>query len=185
MSDKQKTANQKTVNFLACAFYVHFMSKTMPLRLRGEQNPMKKRSHNESSASWWENLVWEFTEENRMTVWSCFERHVPTTYSGCEQKLPWMTRELTSLKNNEAKALKKSKDFENRCLKDDSIDNFECERLPKKFATLRAEYQHQQGGAYDNYRAGIEVAIKSDTKTLFLICRLKEKARWLPISYAF
>jgi hypothetical protein len=42
------------------------------------------------------------------TVWSSFERHVPTRYSGCEQKLPWMTRELTSLKNN--KASKKSKE---------------------------------------------------------------------------
>jgi hypothetical protein len=40
------------------------------------------------------------------TVWSCFERHVPTRYSDCEQKLPWMTRELTSLKNNKAKASK-------------------------------------------------------------------------------
>jgi hypothetical protein len=46
------------------------------------------------------------------TVWSCFERHVPTIYSGCEQKLPWMTRELTSL-NNKAKASKKLKDSEN------------------------------------------------------------------------
>jgi hypothetical protein len=51
------------------------------------------------------------------TVWSYFERHVPTKYSGCEQKLPWMTRELTSLKNNKARASKK------RCLKDDAIDN--------------------------------------------------------------
>jgi hypothetical protein len=29
------------------------------------------------------------------TVWSCFERNVPTRYSGCEQKLPKMTREQT------------------------------------------------------------------------------------------
>jgi hypothetical protein len=36
------------------------------------------------------------------TVGSCFERHVPTRYSGCEQKRPWMTKELTSLKNNKA-----------------------------------------------------------------------------------
>jgi hypothetical protein len=49
------------------------------------------------------------------TVWS-FERHVPTRYSGCEQKLPWMTRELTSLKKYKAKASKKSKDSEKRCL---------------------------------------------------------------------
>jgi hypothetical protein len=55
------------------------------------------------------------------TVWSCFERHLPTRYSGCEQKLPWMTGELTSWKNNKAKASKKSKDIEKRCLKDDAI----------------------------------------------------------------
>jgi hypothetical protein len=47
-------------------------------------------------------------------VWRSFERHVPTRYSGCEQKLPWMTRELTSLKNNKAKASKKPKDSEKR-----------------------------------------------------------------------
>jgi hypothetical protein len=44
------------------------------------------------------------------TVWSCLERHVPTRYSICEEKLPLMTRELTSSKNNKAKASKKSKD---------------------------------------------------------------------------
>jgi hypothetical protein len=47
-----------------------------------------------------------------------------------------MTRELTSLKNNKAKASKKSKDSENRCLKDDAIDNCECERLREKFVSL-------------------------------------------------
>jgi hypothetical protein len=60
------------------------------------------------------------------TIWNCFERYVPTIYSGCEQKLPWMTRELTSLKNNKTKASKKSKDSEKRCRKDDAIDNCEC-----------------------------------------------------------
>jgi hypothetical protein len=59
------------------------------------------------------------------TVWSCFERHVSTRYSNCEQKLPWMTRKLSSLKNNKAKASKKSKDSEKRCMKDDAIYNFE------------------------------------------------------------
>jgi hypothetical protein len=67
------------------------------------------------------------------TVWSCFEKHVPTRYSGCEQKLPWMTRKLTSLKNNKARALKKSKDSEKQCLKEDAIDNCECKRLREKF----------------------------------------------------
>jgi hypothetical protein len=42
------------------------------------------------------------------TVWSCFEKHVHTTYSGCEQKLPWMTRKLTALKNNKAKKTSKN-----------------------------------------------------------------------------
>jgi hypothetical protein len=97
------------------------------------------------------------------TVWSCFERHVPTRYSGCEQKLPWMTKELTSLKNNEAKASKKSKDSEKRCLKDDAIDYCECERLREKLVSLREEYQQQHGRAYDDYRA----RIKSDPKTNF------------------
>jgi hypothetical protein len=77
------------------------------------------------------------------TIWSCFERHLPTRYSGCEQKLPWMTRELTSLKNNKTKASKKSKDSEQRCLNADAIDNCVCEHLREKFFSLR-EYQQQQ-----------------------------------------
>jgi hypothetical protein len=119
------------------------------------------------------------------TVWSCFERHVPTKYSGHTAILPYMMRKLTSLKYNKAKASKKSKDSENRCLKDGAIDNCECQRLREKFVSLREEYQQQQHGrANDDYRAKIEEAIKSDPKTFFWICRLKEKARWLPIRYA-
>jgi hypothetical protein len=76
-----------------------------------------------------------------------------------------MTRELTSLKNNKAKASKKSKDSERRCLKDDAIANCECERLREKFISLKEEYQH--GRAYDDYRARIEEAIKSDPKSFF------------------
>jgi hypothetical protein len=110
---------------------------------------------------------------------------MPTRYSGCEQKLPWMTRELTSLKNNKAKTSKKSKDSENWCLKDDAIDNCECERLLEKFVSLKEEYQQQHGQAYDDYHAKIKEAIKSDPKTFFWICSLKEKARWPPISYEF
>jgi hypothetical protein len=64
--------------------------------------------------------------------------------------------------------------------------NCECERLREKFVLLREEYQKQHGRAYDDYRARIEEAIKSDPKTFFgYVPRLKEKARWLPISYAF
>jgi hypothetical protein len=36
-----------------------------------------------------------------------------TRYSGCEEKLPWMMIELTSLKKNKAKASKRSKDSKN------------------------------------------------------------------------
>jgi hypothetical protein len=113
------------------------------------------------------------------TVWSCFERHVSTRYSGCEQKLLWITRELTSLKNNKAKASKKSKDSEKQCLKDDAIDNCECERLRKKFVSLREEYR-QQRLPRKNRESDQE-----RSEDLFWICRLKEKACWLPISYAF
>jgi hypothetical protein len=108
-------------------------------------------------------------------VWSCFERHVPTRYSGFEQKLPRMTKELTSLKNNKARASKKSKDRKNRCLKDDAIDNCECERLREKYISLREEYQQQHGRAYDDYHAKIREAIKSNPKTFFLKGRLKKK----------
>jgi hypothetical protein len=75
---------------------------------------------------------------------------MPTRYSVCEQKLPWMTRELTRLKNNKAKASKKSKNSEKWCLKDDAIDNSECKRLREKFVSLRHEYQQQHGRAYDD-----------------------------------
>jgi hypothetical protein len=71
--------------------------------------------------------------------------HMPTRYSGCEQKLPWMTKELTPLKNYKAKALKNSKASEKRCLKDDAMDNCECERLREKFVSLKEEYQQQHG----------------------------------------
>jgi hypothetical protein len=102
-----------------------------------------------------------------------------TRYSGCEEKLPWMIRELTPLKNNNSS--KKSKDSAKRCLKDDAIDNCECERLQEKFVSLREDYQQQHGRAYDDYRARIEEAIKSDPKTSFGFVDF----RWLPISFAF
>jgi hypothetical protein len=70
-----------------------------------------------------------------------------------------MTRELTSLKNNMAS--KKSKNCEKRSLKDDAIDNCECERLKEKFVPLREEYQHQIGRGYDDYRAIIKTNPKS------------------------
>jgi hypothetical protein len=86
-----------------------------------------------------------------------------------------MTRELTSLKNNKAKASKKSKDIENRCLKDDAIDNCECECLQEKFVSLREEYQQQHGRSYDDYRARIKEAFKNNPKTFFGYVDLKNK----------
>jgi hypothetical protein len=67
-----------------------------------------------------------------------------------------MTIELTTLKNNKAKASKKSKDSEKQCLKDDAIDNCECKRFREKFFSLREEYQQEHGRAYDDYRAKIK-----------------------------
>jgi hypothetical protein len=86
----------------------------------------------------------------------------------CEQKLPWMTRQLTLLRNNKTKASKKLNDSEKRCLKDDAIDNSECKRLQEKFVSLREEYQQQHDRAYDDYRARIGEAIKCDPKAFDL-----------------
>jgi hypothetical protein len=95
------------------------------------------------------------------------QRHLPTSYSGCEQKLPWMTRELTSLKNNKTNVSKKSKDSEQRCLNDDAIDSCVCERLREKFFSLREYQQQWHARAYGDYRARIEKAIKIDSKIFF------------------
>jgi hypothetical protein len=89
---------------------------------------------------------------------------VPSRYSSCEQKLPWMTRELTSLKNYKTIASKKSQDSEKRCLKDDAIDNCECERLRDKFVSIREEYL-----------SAAAWSIKSDPKTFFGFVDLKKK----------
>jgi Reverse transcriptase (RNA-dependent DNA polymerase)/Endonuclease-reverse transcriptase len=108
-------------------------------------------------------------------IWNCFERHVPTKFSRIDRKLPWMTKELDCLKNKKAKAAKKSKKSEIRCLEDESIDDCKCEHLREKFSLLREEYQLLHGRAYDDYRAGIEEAIKSDPKTFFGYVDLKKK----------
>jgi hypothetical protein len=76
-----------------------------------------------------------------------------------------------SHKNNKAKTSKKSKDGENRCLKDDAIDNCEWERLLEKFFSLREEYQH--GREYDDYCAKID---KSDPNIFFGYVDLKKKS---------
>jgi hypothetical protein len=47
-------------------------------------------------------------------------------------------------------------------LEDETIDDCECEQLRGEFISLREEYQLLHGQAYDNYRVGIEEAIKSE-----------------------
>jgi hypothetical protein len=101
-------------------------------------------------------------------VWSCFEKYVSMRFSRCGQKLLWITSELSCVKNKE-RACKK------RCLEDKTIDDCECKHLQWKFLSLREEYQLMHGWAYDDYRNGIEEAIKSDPK---ILC-------WLPVSFAF
>jgi hypothetical protein len=108
-------------------------------------------------------------------VWNCFERHVPMRFSRGRRKLPWTTGELSCLKNKETKAGKRSKAREKRCLKDETIDDCEFEQLRREFLSLREEYQLMHGRAYDDYRVGIEEAIKSDPKTFFGYVDLKEK----------
>jgi hypothetical protein len=60
-------------------------------------------------------------------------------------------------------------------VKDDVIDNWECKRLREKFVSLREKYQQQHGRVYDDCRARIEEAIKSDPKTFFGYVDLKKK----------
>jgi hypothetical protein len=74
-------------------------------------------------------------------VWSCFERYVPTKFSRGGWKLPWITRELSCLKNKETKVVKKSKERKILCLEDEMIDNCECKHSQGVFLSLREEYQ--------------------------------------------
>jgi hypothetical protein len=48
-------------------------------------------------------------------------------------------------------------------------------RLTTVNVSLREEYQQKHGRAYDDYRARIEKAIKSDLKTFFGYVDLKKK----------
>jgi hypothetical protein len=97
-------------------------------------------------------------------VWSCFERLVLMRFSRGGRKL---TCELRRLKNKKTKAAQRSKASKNQCLEDETIDDCECEQLGGEFLSLREEYQLMHGRAYDDYRGGIEEAIKSDPKTFF------------------
>jgi hypothetical protein len=95
-------------------------------------------------------------------------------------KLPLITGELSCLKNKKTKAAKRSKASEKRCL---TIDDCKCEHLRGEFLALREEYQLMHGRAYDDYRVGIEEAIKNDPKTFFGY--VEEEGCWLPVGYGF
>jgi hypothetical protein len=79
------------------------------------------------------------------------------------------------LKNRATRAAKKMKKSERRCMIDDDIDDCDCERLRDNFTTLRTEYQEHHGRAYDYYRMGIEEAIKTDPRSIFVYVDLKKK----------
>jgi hypothetical protein len=70
-------------------------------------------------------------------VWSCFDRHVPMRFSRGGQKSPWITSELSSLKNKKTKAAKRSMASEKRCLEDEKIDDCECKQLEISFTQRR------------------------------------------------
>jgi hypothetical protein len=92
---------------------------------------------------------------------------VPRTSTRCEQKLPWVTKELNRLKNKTTKAAKKMKESERRCMVDDDISECDCERLQGDFTALRSTFQKRHGFAFDDYRIGIEEKIKTDHKNFF------------------
>jgi hypothetical protein len=52
---------------------------------------------------------------------------------------------------------------------DDNTDNCDGERLRDDFTALRTEYQKHNGRAYDDYRIGIEEAIKTDPTSFFWV----------------
>jgi hypothetical protein len=91
------------------------------------------------------------------------ERRSGAVNKNCQK----LTRELTSLKNNKAKASKKSKDSEKRCLKDDAIDNCACEHLREKFVLEEYQQQHTMITAQSSRRQS-----KAIQRPFFWICRL-------------
>jgi hypothetical protein len=54
--------------------------------------------------------------------------------------MPWITGELSCLKNKKTKAAKISKASEKRCQEDETIDKCECEQLRGEFLSLRKEF---------------------------------------------
>jgi hypothetical protein len=85
-------------------------------------------------------------------------------FSRASRKLPWITSELSCLKNKKTKAAKRSKASKKRCLEDKTIDDCKCEHLQGDFFSLREENQLMHGRAYDDYHVGIEEVIKSDPR---------------------
>jgi hypothetical protein len=50
-----------------------------------------------------------------------------------------------------------------------NIDDCDCERLQDEFTALRTDYQEHRGRAYDDYRIGIEEAIKLTQEVFFWV----------------
>jgi hypothetical protein len=86
-----------------------------------------------------------------------------------------VVHQLLILKNKKTKTAKRSKASEKRCLEDETIDDCESEQLRGGFLSLIEEYQLRHGRAYDDYRVGIEEAMKIGPKTFFGYVDLKKK----------
>jgi hypothetical protein len=74
---------------------------------------------------------------------------------------------LRSLENQINSAAKKMKKSERPCLLTSNVNECEWENLRSVFTTARSEYQWAFNNAFDNYRIGIEDAIKNDPKAFF------------------
>jgi Endonuclease-reverse transcriptase len=74
-------------------------------------------------------------------IWDIFDKCVPSKMNTGEVGLPWMSKELSKLKNQKSRAAKKLRKSAMKCTSDPSIDECECERLQSEFSKLRTEYQ--------------------------------------------
>jgi hypothetical protein len=61
----------------------------------------------------------------------------------------------------------------------DNINDRDGERLQDDFNALRTDYQEHHGRAYDDYRIGIEEAIKTDPRSFFLGTLISRKSEWV------
>jgi hypothetical protein len=62
---------------------------------------------------------------------------------------------------------------------DEDIDDCDCERLREDFTALRTAFQEHYRHAYDDYRIGIEEAIKTYQKRFFLGTEIYGKNGWV------